>query len=211
MASIKNVEDRTLQFITEYQRLSKVKGFPTHEKLAEIIGANGGNTITEILGKRQNIQPEQWKAFKKYFKIDTDSPGPVDGNLKSEQQLSNEVYYIELRRADGETIRVIPEGKTEITLFNALLKERDRVIDILADDKEKYYNLLNSDLQDISKATNLIFAMARTALQYHAHVASGGNPEREQELLDSLSKRIGDNLKVDAKQDSAVSLNMSSK
>lgn len=209
MASIKNVEDRTLQFITEYQRLSKVKGFPTHEKLAEIIGANGGNTITEILGKRQNIKPEQWIAFKNYFKIEVGNSGQIDGGPVEKD--SQEVYYIELRTASGETIQILPEGKTEITLFNALLKERDRVIDILADDKEKYYNLLNSDLQDISKATNLIFAMARTALQYHAHVASGGNPEREQELLDSLSTRIGDNLKVDAKQDSAVSLNMTSK
>lgn len=211
MATIKKVEDRTKQFIIEYQRLSKDKDFPTHEKLAEIIGAKGGNTITEIIGKRQNIQPAQWAAFKKYFKIDTEKAVEEDGNSKTKHTHNKDVHYIELRMADGETIQFLPEGKTEITLFNALLKERDRVIDILVDEKEKFYNLLNSDLSDISKTTNLIFAMARTALQYHAHVASGGNDEREQELLDSLSLRIGDNLKVDAKQDNAASLNMSSK
>jgi hypothetical protein len=211
VASLKHVEDRTIQFISEYQRLSKAKDFPTHEKLAEIIGANGGNTITEILGKRQNIKPEQWKSFKKHFKIDVDKTEGVDGNSRKDATSEMDVCYINFTDATGETIQITPGNKNEITLFNTLLKERDRVIDILMDEKEKLYNLLNSDLQDISKATNLIFAMARTALQYHAHVASGGNDERERELLDSLSLRIGDNLKVDVKQDSASSLSMSSK
>lgn len=72
MASLKKIEERTERFIAEYDRLSNKKGFPTHDNLAIIIGAKGGNTITEILGKRQNIQPEQWEKFAAHFGINTD-------------------------------------------------------------------------------------------------------------------------------------------
>lgn len=83
MASLKKVEDRTKQFISEYERLSGNPGFPTHDNLAVIIGANGKNTITEILGKRQNIQPKQWEKFVAHFGISTDKAVPSNGKSGS--------------------------------------------------------------------------------------------------------------------------------
>ncbi len=227
MGATKKIESRTYQFIDSHARLKASGKMVTHGELAKIIGVESKTTITEILKKRQNIQPEQWEAFRKYFKISSDYYVPENNIGEMVVKEPAPIYFIELKTASGKAIKVNPEN--EITLLNAFLEERDRVIDEknqtintikeekqarideLKQDKEELYKLLNSDLNDISKATNLIFAMARTALQYHAHVASGGNPERENELLDSLSIRIGDNLKVDAKQDSAVSLSTSGK
>lgn len=94
MASLKKVEERTKRFIAEYQRLSNNKDFPTHESLAVIIGAKGGNTITEILGERQNIQPEQWKKFALHFGINTENS--VIPKAQDKQYSSSHDKYIEL-------------------------------------------------------------------------------------------------------------------
>lgn len=100
MASLKKVEERTKKFITEYERLSKVRGFPTHDNLAIIIGAKGGNTITEILGKRQNIQPAQWDKFVAHFKINTEIPVNTSDNSKHSNESPQEKYTSLLENND---------------------------------------------------------------------------------------------------------------
>lgn len=72
MAELKKIEERTLQFIEAHAKLKGYNKMVTHEELAKIIGAESKSTISEILGKRQNIQPEQWILFKAHFKISTE-------------------------------------------------------------------------------------------------------------------------------------------
>lgn len=71
MAELKKIEERTLQFIEAHAQLKGANKMVTHEELAKIIGVESKTTISEILKKRQNIQPDQWKSFKDYFKIST--------------------------------------------------------------------------------------------------------------------------------------------
>lgn len=115
MASLKKVEDRTEQFIAEYERLSKSKDFPTHDNLAIIIGAKGKNTITEILGKRQNIQPKQWEKFIHHFGIGTDIPVHPKGQGKHLND--NQDKYIKLLEGNDNFF------KNEYAQMLASLKE----------------------------------------------------------------------------------------
>src|ERR1043165_5585639 len=91
------------------------------------------------------------------------------------------LHLIELKTASGKTLKVKPEGRTEVSLLNAFLEERDRVIDTkqeriteLTKDKEDLLKLLNSDLGDITKVQQAIFAMVRTLQQHEAVGTSAG-------------------------------------
>lgn len=143
--------------------------------------------------------------------------GPDVAYIKDES-----LVLIELKTASGKTIQVKPEGESEITLLNAFLEERDRVIETLKEEKqaridelvkekEALYKLLNSGLLDIAKVQQAIFAMVRTLQEHEAVITSSGNKKREVEMLNTLSKLNGDNLKIDAKQDNALVLHISGK
>lgn len=118
MASIKKVEDRTNHFIAEYKRLSSRKDFPTHENLAVIIGAKGGNTITEILGKRQNIQPEQWDKFVAHFGLNTEISGK---STNEDNPVNNQDKYLKLLEGNDHFF------KTE---YAQLLLSLNKLIDL---------------------------------------------------------------------------------
>jgi hypothetical protein len=102
VAVIKKIEERTKDFITEYERLSKREDFPTHDVLASIIGAKGKGTITEILGKRQNIQPDQWEKFKLHFGISTEKSAlkTVQYNDSTKEYSQNDKYVSLLENND---------------------------------------------------------------------------------------------------------------
>lgn len=119
MASLKKVEERTERFIAEYERLSKRKDFPTHDSLAIIIGAKGKNTITEILGKRQNIQPDQWDKFVAHFKINTDNTVHHKGN--GPVITDNQDKYIRLLEENDRFFK---------TQYHAILANLSRLVEI---------------------------------------------------------------------------------
>lgn len=65
------------------------------------------------------------------------------------------VCLIELKTASGKTLRVKPEGETEVNLLNAFLEERDRVINTIKEEKQarideliKEKDNLNSIIKD---------------------------------------------------------------
>lgn len=64
------IEERTLRFI-EYLENARKDGkvFATNEALAKLFGKKSKSSISEILKKRSNIQPEQWKKFKEVYGI----------------------------------------------------------------------------------------------------------------------------------------------
>lgn len=134
MGAIKKIERRTEQFIAEYERLSKQKDFPTHESLASIIGAKGKNTITEILGKRQNIQPEQWSKFVAHFGISTDIPVQKGGKGTSSTDYQDK--YIKLLEGNDSFL------KNE---YSQLLLSLNKLIDL----NKKQEALLKLNLQHV--------------------------------------------------------------
>ena len=156
MVSLKKVEERTKRFIAEYERLSKQKDFPTHESLAVIIGANGKNTITEILGKRQNIQPEQWDKFRLHFGLHTDTSVQAQKSIEKEGNNKN------------------PQDK-----YLMLLEDNDRFF------KNEYAQLLSSlnKLIDLGKKQE---ALLKLNLQHVGAVEAlqqGVDPEVVQEQI----------------------------
>jgi hypothetical protein len=68
MAQTVNIEERTENFIEAYQNLKNQGILPDHKELAKIMGVKSVSTISEILGKRQNIKPENWRLFKEHFR-----------------------------------------------------------------------------------------------------------------------------------------------
>lgn len=73
MAKAIHIEERTDNFIKEYNRLKGNGEMVPHIKLKEILGVNAVSTISEILGRRQNISADSWKQFKKHFGISDSS------------------------------------------------------------------------------------------------------------------------------------------
>lgn len=62
-----HLEQRTLDFISSYNDLKGKGKISSNEELAGILGYKSESSITEILGKRQNIPPKKWAKFKEHF------------------------------------------------------------------------------------------------------------------------------------------------
>lgn len=70
MATLKKIEDRTNWFIKAYNKLEKERRLPSNVELATIMGMPSKSTVSNILKRQQNIQPEQWQKFKEHFEIE---------------------------------------------------------------------------------------------------------------------------------------------
>lgn len=165
MAAIKKIEERTRQFIDCHTKLKRSNQMVTHEELAKIIGVESKTTISEILGKRQNIQPDQWEAFRKHFKISSDIPVHEPGQSSiSVHNPDGTLNFIELKTASGKHIQIKPEGQTELVLLNAFLEERDKVIEELQIDKKKLQNTIDVNLTAMMQ---LLGALSRHDRAFH--------------------------------------------
>lgn len=67
MNKILKVEARTEQFIEALKRLKELNKLPSNAELAKLLGISSPATISEIKGRRQNIQPESWKKFLQHY------------------------------------------------------------------------------------------------------------------------------------------------
>ena len=63
MAQAETIEDRTEKFISAYNMLKKKGLLPDNETLAAELGYKSDASISEILGRRQNIPPKKWALF----------------------------------------------------------------------------------------------------------------------------------------------------
>ena len=122
MSKIKKIEDRTIWFIEAYKKLSEGGRLPTNVDLAKIMGIESKSTITNILNKDQNIQPQQWDKFKKHFSIE----GFGNGSQKTEREPTTMELLAGLTegfRAIAETMRSI-ESKMAQREDQAVIKEK---------------------------------------------------------------------------------------
>lgn len=67
MARAATIEERTDLFIAEYERLTKNSELPDNKVLADQLGIKSPSTLSNILGRRQNIKHSAWKAFKEKY------------------------------------------------------------------------------------------------------------------------------------------------
>lgn len=94
MAKISKIEDRTLKFIEAYNRLKESKEFPPNTELAKILHMSSKSTVSEILGKRQNIQPKQWEYFKSHFGI-KDEISSSENSVSREKDTHSRIKQLE--------------------------------------------------------------------------------------------------------------------
>lgn len=73
-----HIEDRTKQFITEYNRLKKEGRIESQSEIANLFGLEGKTSISNILNLNQNIKPAHWELFKKEFGIKNVQSSPLN-------------------------------------------------------------------------------------------------------------------------------------
>ncbi len=125
MATIKKIEARTLNFIKEYERLTTENKMISNVKLAGILGVKSKSTISEILAKRQNIQPEAWDRFVKHFALPYEEEGSDFSELR---ELATD--YVAKRRESKNG----PSKENEIPMYFG--NTRAGTIEVYSDDPE---------------------------------------------------------------------------
>lgn len=137
--------------------------------------------------------------------------------IDKEEIIKESPRAIQLKTASGKKVVIVPESETDFQLLNAFLEEREHLISVieiqtqarisdLKENNDRLFTLCNSNLTELSKVQQAVFAMVRTGLEYEAAIASQGDKKREVEMLNSLTKLNHKNLKLDATKDIAVVL-----
>lgn len=67
MAESANIEERTDEFIREYNRLKQLSQLPDNKVIASMIDISSASTLSNILARRQNIKPAAWRLFQEKF------------------------------------------------------------------------------------------------------------------------------------------------
>jgi hypothetical protein len=226
MAKTIHIEERTEEFIKAYNRLKTNGELPSHKDLMEILEVNSISTISEILAKRQNISPSAWKNFKNHFAIsDNSEVKNVDGIVV----LKNEIVLIEIKTASGKTLKIAPEGKTEIELLNAFLEERERIItekeqrqkdaeqraEKSEDEKKELYKALAetratingvlttilTNLTDIKGDTHAGLAYQKAWVEFVAESEAKGDQKKKDQIKANMNKLLAQSLGVIPKKD----------
>lgn len=147
--------------------------------------------------------------YKKFNHLINKSTNYLQNSIVNEPESTYEIKsrssVIEIKTASGKTLKVIPEGQSEIALLNAFLEERDRVIDTLNEEKQARIDELNKHkddlLQIINSTLNQIHDDSRAALayqkawvKYEAEKVAKGNKQTEAQLRYKMSKLVDDEL-----------------
>lgn len=134
----------------------------TIEEIARDIGYARAYFTNQVnIGTNKNLR----KLLLDKYKLGTEHN--VRNETKSDiiiTEKNGEVSVIEIKTASGKTIKVKPEGQNEITLLNAFLEERDRVINELQSDKEKLQNTIDTSLTALMQ---LLGALSRHDRAFH--------------------------------------------
>lgn len=114
MPPVKKLENRTLRFIEHYNRLNAEKKLPANVDLANILGIKSKSTISEIIAKRQNIQPDSWDKFKSYF-------GITDTEESTEKSVPRESF-----KSVGKEVNITLDMLSDLIKSNAALAESNK-------------------------------------------------------------------------------------
>lgn len=143
--------------------------------------------------------------YKKFNHLINKSTNDLQNSIVNEPESTYEIksrsYVIEIKTASGKTLKVIPEGQSEIALLNAFLEERDRVleernriIEKIEKSKDELFHILNSALGQIHDETHAALAYQKAWVRYEAERASGGDKQKENEIRYKMSTLVDDEL-----------------
>ena len=165
--------------------------FVTNKEIAVIIGVKRETSITEILGKRSNIQPEQWRKFKDHFNIPDDYAAPeisvsrgTSGKKHDDHSiLSDKDLYIQsLNERIAEHKERINEVKEILGGVNTWLQD-----------------LVKSNLGTLLANQGVTQETIRVLLERDVHKESGGNQKKEREILNQIRAEILQNTGLNVK------------
>lgn len=128
MARATTIEERTEKFISAYNRLKTNGLLPDNETLAKELGYKSDASISEILGRRQNIPPAKWLLFvAKWPEAEIKQPIPSDTSEATPQYFTADqlfAMFLEVSKAQTAILHDIKkemarEG-TQATIANKL-------------------------------------------------------------------------------------------
>lgn len=167
MGQVKEINPLTKKFLAAFEVLKEQGLIPPYDELMAITGIESKSTISNILAKKQNIQPGNWKRFSIHFGL----------SENSERNYFHEyIKEKEGRRLDAEK----------------------RFDDIMG--------LLKSNLADLLRGQQIIYSFVRAGLEYQISVANNDDEQKEKVDQIVVSTELGENMKIDLKQDKALSL-----
>jgi hypothetical protein len=168
------------------------------------------SNVSEWLSKKKVPSENFINAFYEKFKVLLhESSTNVHSNDIMADDSYGSIAAIEIKTASGKTIHVKPEGQTEITLLNAFLEERDRVIetlkeekqariDELSKDKEDLMGMLNSALGKIYASQQIALAYQKAWVDYEAEKVAKGDHNKKKELMYKMGKLVDGMIENDA-------------
>lgn len=187
---IKKIEARTIAFIKEYKRLETAGLLPERQNLMEIMKVKSKSTISGILKKRQNIQPEQWVLFRKHFGID-DIANSSDFSVPREN--------ISERQEPKENLN---------ELLVQLMKQQNKLMEtqnrILKGNEETYstnIKLLENSIKEINSSQLVLLntqiignAYQKFWISHWAEQQAQGDPMKKEDLEARMNIAVADKI-----------------
>lgn len=172
MATAKKIEHRTERFIAAYNKMSEENKLPTNTELARIIGIKSKSTISEIIAKRQNIQPDSWEKFKNHFKIrdsENGSENSVSRNTVSDRNGQTDLIPV--------LVGLMEQQKLLMEKQNSILEAQNSLV------TEKFSSV-ESNLNAVIENQQVGDARQRRSLEVLFGLHLGVQPEKTvQELI----------------------------
>jgi hypothetical protein len=134
MAKLKKLEERTEMFIKALEDLKKKNVIRSNSELLPILGIGSLSTITEITSRRQNIQPESWKNFKKhydkYLGIDENNDHMLndDGGNPVYKLTSSNIQPMQALMEIAASNRILAQAHDKQAEANRQLSEANKVL-----------------------------------------------------------------------------------
>lgn len=146
---MKKIEARTNWFIANYDKLEKEKRLPSNVELAQIMGIPSKSTITNIINRQQNIQPDQWLKFREHFGIDDGEPR--SDNYEREPTTKDILLGLtEGFKAIAETMRSMENKMARETSLQEVLTG----VETISDRQGPAIQKILSDLDELKRRKN---------------------------------------------------------
>lgn len=211
--------DKLNRFIKAVEYLKTKADKPTNEEVSRLLRYKTLSYISDVIGGSKPITDLLLdrmveKSINKDW-IETGKGQMVIENPKGITHYLPKALFIEIKSASGKLIQVKPDEQTNIPLLNALLEERDRVleernrtiekietqtqarIDELIKEKENLNKILNKYLTDISSSLTdvkedaaLGLAYQRAWVEYTAEEAAQGDKKKKDQVVLHMNKLL---------------------
>lgn len=120
MAKLKKIEARTNWFIDAYKKLENNQLLPSNTDLARLMQMNSKSTVTNILNREQNIQPEQWERFRDHFGLadgsEINEPDPTPMQILAVMAEAFKAHARTMENIEKNMARADSQARVEVNL-----------------------------------------------------------------------------------------------